>query len=206
MSRVRPSYADVMATVAVFIALGGTSYAVARNTIGERELKDNGVTSRKVRDGTLLARDLAPETLSQGSRGPRGAQGPAGPVGPPGPQGAPGPAQAEPWRAFPFAAGWTNFNDVVFLPGGFRKDQLGNVQLRGLVSFATGQPTTTTLIGTLPPGYRPLRTLIFAVHTGHPHLAGRVDVGSDGRVSWVSGANTQEQDYTSLSGISFSTD
>ena len=34
MRRPQLSYANVMSTIAVFIALGGTSYAVARNSVG----------------------------------------------------------------------------------------------------------------------------------------------------------------------------
>ena len=41
------SYANLMSTLAVFIALGGTSYAIARNSVGERELKDGAVTSSR---------------------------------------------------------------------------------------------------------------------------------------------------------------
>ncbi|MBS1870110.1 MAG: hypothetical protein JSS99_10625 [Actinobacteria bacterium] len=80
--RPRLSYANVMSTLAVFLALGGTSYAVARNSIGTRELKDNAVTSRKVRDGAIGRADLARGIVQPGPRGPRGAQGPVGPVGP----------------------------------------------------------------------------------------------------------------------------
>jgi hypothetical protein len=71
-----------MSTIAVFLALGGTSWAVARNSVGTRELKDDAVTSAKVRDGAIARRDLAADVAQAGPRGPRGAQGPAGPVGP----------------------------------------------------------------------------------------------------------------------------
>jgi hypothetical protein len=44
LSKLRASltYANVMATVAVFVAVGGTSYAVAqlpRNSVGSKQLK-----------------------------------------------------------------------------------------------------------------------------------------------------------------------
>lgn len=45
------SYANVMATVAVFIALGGTSYAVLR------------VDSKAIVDGSIKGRDIARDTL-----------------------------------------------------------------------------------------------------------------------------------------------
>ena len=86
----RPSftYANVTASLALFIALGGTSYAVAK-------LPKNSVGSEQVRDGTLKRADLAPDVIkpaSPGARGPRGAAGPAGASGASGTAGAPGPA------------------------------------------------------------------------------------------------------------------
>jgi len=53
LSRLRPhlSYANVMATIAVFIALGGSSYAALT------------ITGRNVKDSSLSWRDLKPNTL-----------------------------------------------------------------------------------------------------------------------------------------------
>ena len=79
------TYADVMATVAVFIALGGTSYAAL--VVTGRDVRDNSLTSADVRDRSLKARDLARGVLPRGERGEAGR---AGPMGPPGPSGAPG--------------------------------------------------------------------------------------------------------------------
>lgn len=59
MRRPHLSYANVMSTIAVFIALGGTSYAVARNSVGNLQLRKNAVTSSKVKDRSLTKRDLA---------------------------------------------------------------------------------------------------------------------------------------------------
>lgn len=121
------SYANVMATLAVFVALGGTGYAAVilpRDSVGSRELKadsvgtselrTSGVTSRDVRDGTIALRDLSDSAVSslsgergpvgpQGQPGPKGdsgAPGPTGSVGPPGPagaQGLPGESVADEW-------------------------------------------------------------------------------------------------------------
>jgi hypothetical protein len=76
----RLSYSNVVATLALFVALGGTSYAVAT-------LPRNSVGSAQVRDGSLRAADLAPGVRggASGVRGPRGAQGPPGAAGPRGP-------------------------------------------------------------------------------------------------------------------------
>ena len=82
------TYANVMATVAVFVALGGTSYAVATGSIDSRELKNNSVAGKDIRNstirsgdvgnGTLLARDFKVGALPAGPRGETGPRGPAG--------------------------------------------------------------------------------------------------------------------------------
>ena len=58
MSALRPrlSYANVIATLALFIALGGTSYAVLH--VGSDDVTDNSLRSRDIRNRTLLSRDL----------------------------------------------------------------------------------------------------------------------------------------------------
>jgi hypothetical protein len=83
--RAHLTYSNVMATVAVFVALGGTSYAIATGSIGSREIKNNsvgtkdlrnnGVRSRDVRNGSLLAADFKAGQLPAGERGPQGLQG-----------------------------------------------------------------------------------------------------------------------------------
>jgi hypothetical protein len=86
----RPSPALVIACVALFVSLGGTGYAVLRlprNSVGTAQLRNNAVTSSKVRNFSLRAADFA---RGQVPRGPRGYRGPSGPVGPTGPAGAAG--------------------------------------------------------------------------------------------------------------------
>ena len=89
----RLSYANVVSSLALFIALGGVSWAAATlpaNSVGKRQLKDNAVTGQKVANGSLLAADFARGALPAGPLGPAGAAGPAGPAGATGPQGEPG--------------------------------------------------------------------------------------------------------------------
>ncbi len=50
------SFANVTSLLALFIALGGTSYAVA--TIGTKQIKNNSVRSVDVRNGQLRSRDV----------------------------------------------------------------------------------------------------------------------------------------------------
>lgn len=99
----RPTYADVVATLALFIALGGVSYAavqIPKSSVGAKQLKKNAVTakkirknavnSRKVKDGSLLARDFKPGQLPAGATGPTGPAGPDGSPGETGPTGLTG--------------------------------------------------------------------------------------------------------------------
>jgi hypothetical protein len=81
--RARMTYANVVATIALFMVLTGAS-AVAATQIGTAGIKNNAVTSAKVKNGSLLRVDFKPGQL------PRGPQGPAGPAGAPGAPGAPG--------------------------------------------------------------------------------------------------------------------
>ena len=79
--RPRLSYANVVSSLALFIALGGTGYAVTqlpRNSVGAKQLKANSVTSGKIRARAVQRTDLAPSARI----GSRGVRGPAGPVGP----------------------------------------------------------------------------------------------------------------------------
>jgi len=55
------SYANVVATLALFVALGGSSYAVLH--IGSDEVADNTLRSRDIRNGTLLSRDVRDRTI-----------------------------------------------------------------------------------------------------------------------------------------------
>jgi len=96
----RLTYANVVASLALFIALGGTSYAVSTlgknsvksENIGKEQVKasdiaKNAVTSPKVKNGSLLATDFKAGQLPAGPQGSKGDRGPQGPQGPRGPQG-----------------------------------------------------------------------------------------------------------------------
>ena len=55
------TYANVMATIAVFIALGGGAYAATqlkKNSVGTKQLKKNAVTGAKVKDQSLTGKDI----------------------------------------------------------------------------------------------------------------------------------------------------
>ena len=89
-SRFRSSltYANVMATVAVFLVLGGSAVAatqLSRNSVGTNQLKPRSVTTGR------LSRSAINFLRSQvGPQGPRGKTGAKGATGARGPQGVPG--------------------------------------------------------------------------------------------------------------------
>jgi hypothetical protein len=56
--RARISYANVVATIALFVVLGGTSYAalqLPRNSVGSQQLKRNAVTAAKIKRNAVTA-------------------------------------------------------------------------------------------------------------------------------------------------------
>ena len=82
LSKIRSSltYGNVMATIAVFLALGGGAYAAFKlptNSVGAKQIKANAVTSKKVRNGSLLAGDFKAGQLRAGPQGPKGDTGPS---------------------------------------------------------------------------------------------------------------------------------
>jgi hypothetical protein len=56
LSGIQPSM--VVALIALFVSLGGVSWAVAVNSIGTKAIKDNSVQGRDVRDESLESRDV----------------------------------------------------------------------------------------------------------------------------------------------------
>jgi hypothetical protein len=81
--RIRVSPALVVALIALFVALGGTGYAVS-------QLPANSVGTAQVKDHSLLRKDFKRGQLLRGPIGPRGAQGPEGEEGPEGEPGLDG--------------------------------------------------------------------------------------------------------------------
>jgi hypothetical protein len=62
----RFSYSNVMSTLAVFLAVGGSAYAVSN--INGKRLKDHSVAGRKLVNGSITGRQVRESTLGQVSR------------------------------------------------------------------------------------------------------------------------------------------
>jgi hypothetical protein len=67
MIRKHLTYANVMATVLTFILLGGTAWALSKNSIGSKQLKKNAVTTKKIKDGAVTGAKIANGAVTGGS-------------------------------------------------------------------------------------------------------------------------------------------
>ena len=75
----RLTYSNVTATLALFVALGGSSYAAVKIT--GRDIADRSLTGRDIKKKSVPLNRLR-GTLPRGARGPKGDTGPQGPAGP----------------------------------------------------------------------------------------------------------------------------
>jgi hypothetical protein len=98
-----PSPAFIIACLALFVALGGSSYAaviltknsvrsahIKNGQVKRADLRNNAVNSSKVGNSSLLAADFAPGQLPAGAKGDKGDTGATGATGAQGPAGADG--------------------------------------------------------------------------------------------------------------------
>lgn len=79
-ARARATYANVIATLALFVALGGTGYAAATlapNSVGAKQIKQGAVRTSELRDRGVQLADIS-RSARTSLRGQRGPAGPAG--------------------------------------------------------------------------------------------------------------------------------
>jgi hypothetical protein len=130
------TYANVAATLALFLALGGAAYAATqlpKNSVGTNQLRKEAVTAAKI----------AKKTRNQlrGNRGPAGPQGPQGKTGKQGPKGATGARGAQGNTGAPGADGTGPAYEAVAKPAA--PTAIGtNTQVVGL-TLAPGQYATS---------------------------------------------------------------
>jgi hypothetical protein len=120
IKKFRLSPAMVVACLALALTMGGTAYAAVK-------LAPNSVTSREVKNRSLLAVDFKAGQLPRGPRGFQGDTGPAGPAGPAGVAGPAGPAGP---------SGASNVKWALVKPDGTIAAQSGGLTVS---SHATGQ-------------------------------------------------------------------
>lgn len=224
LGRLRLTPSMIIALIALFISLGGTSYAAVvppKNSVGTAQLKKQAVTTAKISKATLAA--LKGNTGPAGPQGQTGPQGPAGSQGPAGPQGPagsdaslanvaaggaltgnyPNPQLAAPEAPQPitFENGWHDYG-LAANPTRYFKDPFGIVHLSGGMAGGTLSATAFTL----PAGYRPIGLALFPVLSTTSGGAGGNFVGacfsisSNGQASmWTGGDNH----FVGLDGITF---
>ena len=101
---------------------------------------------------------------------------------------------AQAWITPSLGSGWAHYGAPYNAPG-YYKDVLGIVHLRGLLSSSGA----TTVIFTLPVGYRPSAQFLFS-SIGNSALA-RIDVDTNGQVLYQLPAGSTP--WVSIDGISF---
>jgi hypothetical protein len=98
--RHRLSYSSVVATLALFVAIGGTAAAGAQSLLTGRNVKDESLTGADIQNDSLTGADIRNGSLgsnvfsSVARANLRGATGPTGPQGETGATGAQGAAGA----------------------------------------------------------------------------------------------------------------
>ena len=96
MKRIRDklNYANVTSSIALFIALGGTSYALTlpRNSVGSAQIRSKAVGGSEIRSGAVRSTDVRNRSLGIQDLGLRTRESLRGRTGPAGPQGAIGPS------------------------------------------------------------------------------------------------------------------
>ncbi len=146
----RPTYANVVATLALFIALGGGAIAASnlrKNSIGPKQLKKNAVTTSKVKNKAITGAKIKPGSIT-------GTQVNASTLGTvPVATLANSIAPSEAWHSASLENGWVgpDVGPPSAETPGFYKDREGTVHLKGFARNGT----VGKAVFHLPPDYRP---------------------------------------------------
>ena len=148
--RERLTYANVMATIAVFIALGGASYAainLPKNSVGAKQLKKDAVTTTKIKKEAVTGAKVKVSSLGtvpSAAHADRATSVESLPT-------------PEPVHAVALENGCANTDVKLFGPAGYYKDGFGIVHLTGELAGCTKNENAFVL----PPGFRPPVAIIF---------------------------------------------
>ncbi|HKP92154.1 MAG TPA: hypothetical protein VJT75_19445 [Thermoleophilaceae bacterium] len=134
--RVRLTYANVVSSLCLFVALGGTAWAVAANSVDTDELKNGTVTRRKLGPRAVTGRKLVPldppvVVLPVDTDEP-----------------------CRPKSSGRFCAGWRNHGRG-YAPVAYYRDRSGVVRLEGSVEADADSPGSGVTLFYLPRSFRP---------------------------------------------------
>ncbi len=206
--RPKLTYANVVATLALFIAIGGASAFAAshlgKNSVGSKQLRKNSVTTAKIKSEAVTAAKVKNGTLT-------GTQINASTLGTvPTAQTANALGPSEGWHEVgasgepPFLNGWKDFppSSPRIETLAFYKDQGGIVHFKGQ---ATGG--SSGFVFHLPPGYRPASNaaLGFLVSCGGcgPSNSAILEIDGSGIAPGQDGAIVAPGTSFSVEGITF---
>src|SRR5689334_4073071 len=183
----RATYANVVATLALVVAMSGSAVAaqglltgkdIKNGSIAGKDLAKDTVTGKQVKESSLKtvpdAQKLGGAPASAYLKGGRDLHV----------VGAPGEPALE--------GGW----DPGTPTAAFWKDSSGIVHLRGNVLEGTG---TDGVVFTLPPGFRPAAPYADFAVASFVGTVSTLSIDSDGKVNWFVGTGSNQ--YLSLEGV-----
>jgi len=191
----------VISLIALFVALGGTTYAATSlpaNSVGTRQIKNGAVTASKLNKRAAV-KNATNAITAQNATYAKTAQNATALGGYPASYFAL--AAIEPAHVIGatnqpvFQNGWSASLGTADEALSFYKDSWGIVHLQG--NAGNVNPSTNTIF-TLPTGYRPLKNLYFAVY-GSGGTAAYVQITSSGDVTVIGPA----ENYVGLSNVAF---
>src|SRR4051795_5166581 len=164
--RIHLTYANVMASLALFVSLGGVSYAAVKlpkNSVGAPQITRNAITGTKVKDGSLTAKDFSSTLLTSlkkvttgagaagaggaaGPKGDAGSRGEQGPKGEPGAPGGPGATGAQGETGPRGVSSWDTIPSGRTVSGAFEYDSAASVSgdFRAYVTLPARTPVALT--------------------------------------------------------------
>ncbi|HKG36332.1 MAG TPA: hypothetical protein VKA89_07855 [Solirubrobacterales bacterium] len=217
----RPSPATVIATIALFVAMGGGAYAALKapkNSVSSRSIKNgqvkrpdlgaNAVNGRKVADGSVSSADIQDGGVEAGDLAPGAVESEAPRDVTPNPLTPTDPCDSGQTAVFcgyytqePDDGNWENVGGGV-APVRFYRDLSGTVHLEGVATINSYQTRLRAFI--LPTGYRPASTHLFGTQCWGTNLVDNGDcvlsVEPDGDVWWEV---NQDNGMFPRSGMSF---